>query len=279
LSNCCIPTTAGEFDRIVNEGLPLDRDLRIIQPNGRLRWLSSRTEVHLDKSGKPVHVSGVMLDITPHREMALAKTAADLRFKALVSASKAFVWTADPEGNILETRNWTELRGENPTELLGSRWIDLIHPDDRERTLQVWQAALEARHDYAIEHQIRQPDGSYRWLMSRAVPIITEAGTVREWVGISSDIHEAKAWPGASPNDEQVLTGPQIRAARAIVNWSVRELCESSGVSSSTIRRFEEMQGPPRGPEPALAPIRSALERAGVEFLFPPVGKPGARPA
>src|SRR5262245_50131411 len=29
---------AGEFDRIIGEGLPLDRELRIIQPNGKLRW-------------------------------------------------------------------------------------------------------------------------------------------------------------------------------------------------------------------------------------------------
>ncbi len=269
---------AGEFDRIVSEGLPLDRELRIIQPNGRLRWLSNRSEVQLDKNGKPLRAFGVLLDVTAQREMALAKDAAESRFRALVSATGAFVWTADADGQILDIRNWRELRGENPAELLGSRWIDLVHPDDRARTQQAWNDALESKRDYQIEHRIRQADGEYRWVLSRAAPILLETGSVREWVGISSDIHDLKVWPAASEAVSTVLTGAQLRAARGILNWSVRELSQATGVSSSTIRRLEDSDGPPPGREVALAPLQTALEDAGVEFLFPPSGKPGVRP-
>ncbi len=268
---------AGEFDRIVNEGLPLDRELRIIQPNGRLRWLSSRTEVHLDKTGKPIRASGVLIDVTAHREVALAKAALESRFRALIAASRAIVWSADAKGALLEVRNWLELRGENPNQVLGARWIDLVHPSDRERTLAAWRIAVAGKHDYSVEHQVRQPDGSYRWTLSRASPIMLETGAVREWVGISTDIHETKVWPAVG-DPSAMLTGAQIRAARALVNWSVRELSEASKVSSSTIRRFEELDGAPTGHEPALPAIQEALESAGVEFLFPPTGKPGVRP-
>ena len=269
---------AGEFDRIVSEGLPLDRELRIIQPNGKLRWLSSRTEVQLDKTGTPVRAFGVMLDVTQQREIALAKDASDSRFRALVVATNSFVWTADSDGNLLDIRNWRELRGENPAELLGTRWIDLVHPDDRERTLWAWNAAINSKRDYVIEHRVRQPDDSYRWMLSRAAPIMLESGSVREWVGISSDIHESKVWPARREHEEAILTGAQIRAARGVANWSVRELSEAAHVSSSTIRRLEEMNGPPPGAEPSLEPIQRALEEAGVEFFFPPSGKPGVRP-
>lgn len=270
---------SGEFDRIVSEGLPLDRELRIIQPNGRLRWLSSRTEVHLNKSGKPTRAFGVMLDVTSQRELALAKDAADSRFRALVSATNAFVWTADSDGKILDIRNWRELRGENPAGLLGLRWIDLVHPDDREPTLQAWSTALTTKRDYQIEHRVRQPDGEYRWMLSRAAPIVLETGAVREWVGLSSDIHDRKVWPAAQDAGSFVLTGAQLRAARGILNWSVRELSQAASVSSSTIRRLEEMNGAPPGREDALAPLQSALEAGGVQFLFPPSGRPGVRPA
>ena len=269
---------AGEFDRIVSEGLPLDRELRIIQPSGKLRWLSSRTEVRLDKSGKPTSSFGVMLDVTPQREMALAREAADSRFRALVTATNAFVWTADAEGKILDVRNWRELRGENPAELLGSRWVDLVHPDDREPTLQTWAEALVSKRDYEAEHRLKQPDGSYRWMLSRAAPILLETGAVREWVGISSDIHDRKVWPAAGGAGHAVMTGAQLRAARGVLNWSVRQLSEAAKVSSSTIRRLEEMDGPPPGREDALAPLRAALENGGAEFLFPPSGRPGVRP-
>ena len=270
---------SGEFDRIVNEGLPLDRELRIIQPNGKLRWLSSRTEVHLNKSGKPIRAFGVMLDVTPQREMALAKDAADSRFRALVSATNAFVWTADSDGKILDIRNWRELRGENPAGLLGLRWIDLVHPDDREQTLQAWSEALATKRDYEVEHRVQQPDGDYRWMLSRAAPIMLETGAVREWVGLSSDIQDRKVWPAAQDTADSVLTGAQLRAARGILNWSVRELSQAAKVSSSTIRRLEEMNGAPPGREDALPLLQSALEAGGVEFLFPPSGHPGARPA
>jgi PAS domain S-box-containing protein len=269
---------AGEFDRIVNEGLPLDRELRIIQPNGKLRWLSSRTEVHLDKSGKPIRAFGVMLDVTSQRELALAKEAADSRFRALVTATNAFVWTADADGKILDIRNWRELRGENPSELLGLRWIDLVHPEDREQTLQAWSNALATKRDYEVQHRVQQPDGDYRWMLSRAVPIMLETGAVREWVGLSSDIHDRKVWPAAQDTTDVALTGAQLRAARGILNWSVRELSQAAGVSSSTIRRLEENDGPPSGREDALTPLKAALEAGGAEFLSPPSGKPGVRP-
>jgi transcriptional regulator with XRE-family HTH domain len=58
----------------------------------------------------------------------------------------------------------------------------------------------------------------------------------------------------------------------------VRDLAEAAKVSSSTIRRLEEMSGAAPGEEPSLEPIREVFERAGVEFLFPPTGKPGVRP-
>jgi PAS domain S-box-containing protein len=268
---------SGEFDRIVSEGLPLDRELRIIQPNGKLRWLSNRSEVLLDKSGTPNRAFGVLIDVTSQREMALAKEATDSRFRALVVATGAFVWTADADGKILDIRNWRELRGENPAEILGMRWIDLIHPDDRDRTLEAWSAALATKSDYGVEHRIRQTNGDYRWIQSRAAPIMTESGLVREWVGVSSDIQDRKVWPTANSKGD-VLTGAQLRAARGVLNWSVRELSLAAGVSSSTIRRLEEMDGPPPGPEESLAPLQAALEHGGVEFLFPPLGKPGVRP-
>ena len=270
--------SAGEFDRIVSEGLALDRELRIIQPNGKLRWLANRSEVQLDKTGTPLRAFGILIDVTQQREIALARDATDSRFRALITATNAFVWTADTDGNLLDIRNWRELRGESPAPFLGTQWINLIHPDDRERTLRAWNDAVESKRDYSVEHQMVQPDGSYRWMLSRAAPIMLETGAVREWVGISSDVHDRKVWSAPADVEQPVLTGAQIRAARGIVNWSVRELSVAARVSSSTIRRLEETNEAPAPSEESLAPIRTALEGAGVEFLFPPTGKPGLRP-
>jgi transcriptional regulator with XRE-family HTH domain len=63
------------------------------------------------------------------------------------------------------------------------------------------------------------------------------------------------------------ITSVQIRAARAMLNWSAWQLSERSGISQSSIHRAERAQGRPSMHEHSLAAIKAALERYGVEFL------------
>jgi len=63
------------------------------------------------------------------------------------------------------------------------------------------------------------------------------------------------------------ITSAQIRAARALLNWSARELSERSGISQSSIHRAERAAAHPSMHEQSLAAIKAALERYGVEFL------------
>ncbi|WP_424135138.1 helix-turn-helix domain-containing protein [Roseomonas chloroacetimidivorans] len=74
-----------------------------------------------------------------------------------------------------------------------------------------------------------------------------------------------------------LLTGAQIRAARAFVGWSARELSEKAGLSLSTVQRAEGADGVPSVTRANLAAIRAALEAAGVEFIERNGGGPGVR--
>lgn len=74
-------------------------------------------------------------------------------------------------------------------------------------------------------------------------------------------------------DDHQVrLTGEACRAARAILNWSVRDLIRVAGVSPNTVNKVET--GETVGAE-AAGRIQAAFERNGVEVLGP--SAPGAR--
>ncbi len=61
-----------------------------------------------------------------------------------------------------------------------------------------------------------------------------------------------------------MVTSAQIRAARALLNWTVRDLAANAGVHRNTVTRAETDA---TGPGHATAAIRTALERAGVVFL------------
>ncbi|MDI1366141.1 MAG: helix-turn-helix transcriptional regulator [bacterium] len=63
-----------------------------------------------------------------------------------------------------------------------------------------------------------------------------------------------------------MLTSPQIRAARALVNWSGPKLAEASGLSLPTIRRMESAVGPGRSSVDNVEAVQRALEGAGVIF-------------
>lgn len=74
-----------------------------------------------------------------------------------------------------------------------------------------------------------------------------------------------------------MLTGRQLRAARALLNWSAQDLAERSQVGVATVRRSETDDGPVRMTAPNMAAVMRALEAAGVEFIPENGGGAGVR--
>lgn len=76
------------------------------------------------------------------------------------------------------------------------------------------------------------------------------------------------------------MHGEQLRAARALVRWTLKELaekCISEPVSVDTLKKWEATNGPIRGLAPKIDAARKALESAGVEFIPENGGGPGVR--
>jgi len=122
----------------------------------------------------------------------------EARYRALVEAGSQVVWTTPPSGELLgEQPGWAEFTGQTPEEYRGWGWLDAVHPDDREPTAARWEMALAAvaaggpgdrASRYDVEHRVRRRDGVYRVMQARGVPVVDEAGGVREWVGVETDV-------------------------------------------------------------------------------------------
>ncbi|GLQ56570.1 helix-turn-helix domain-containing protein [Devosia nitrariae] len=67
-----------------------------------------------------------------------------------------------------------------------------------------------------------------------------------------------------------MITGDQLRAARALLNWTQKELAARAGVATRTIRLFESGSRNPYAQ--TIAQLQSALEDAGIEFLTTKAG-------
>lgn len=73
-----------------------------------------------------------------------------------------------------------------------------------------------------------------------------------------------------------MLTPHQIRAARALLEWSQSDLAEAAGVSRPTIKRMES-KGPATSSAGNVDSVQRALEEAGVIFIAENGGGPGVR--
>jgi transcriptional regulator with XRE-family HTH domain len=74
-----------------------------------------------------------------------------------------------------------------------------------------------------------------------------------------------------------MITGWQIRAARAALDWSAQTLAERSGVGRRTIMRLEASDDLPSSRTTTPRDIQSAFEAVGVEFIGSPTDRPGIR--
>ena len=68
------------------------------------------------------------------------------------------------------------------------RFTLMIAPTHHKR----WAAALTKRSIYEVEQRLRRHDAEYRYMNIRAVPILSQDGSMREWVGVHDDITERK---------------------------------------------------------------------------------------
>lgn len=64
-----------------------------------------------------------------------------------------------------------------------------------------------------------------------------------------------------------MITGPQMRAARALLGIDQKRLAELAGLSVPTIQRMEASDGTVRGVVDSLTKVVAALERAGVDLI------------
>jgi transcriptional regulator with XRE-family HTH domain len=72
-----------------------------------------------------------------------------------------------------------------------------------------------------------------------------------------------------------IITGRQLKAARALLGWEQTDLAKKAGVAVSTIRRMESFPDEIGARTGTLSLVKKALERAGIDFLND--GQPGVR--
>ena len=74
-----------------------------------------------------------------------------------------------------------------------------------------------------------------------------------------------------------MITSSQIKAARALLGWTVQELADKSSLGFTTIVRMESSEGVPASQVKTLEAVKKILELSGIEFIGSPEDGPGVR--
>jgi PAS domain S-box-containing protein len=120
--------------------------------------------------------------------------ASEARYRSLVAATSAIVWSTDATGRFVTPQpSWEAFTGQVWPDYAEAGRLKAVHPGDRHALAQEWIAALAERRVYEAEGRIwHAASRDYRDCWARAVPMVDGAGTVVEWFGCVLDVTDRR---------------------------------------------------------------------------------------
>jgi len=126
----------------------------------------------------------------------------EAQLQSTLNLLPAYAWYALPSGALTfvneRAADYLGLPKDDPLRLgtgIGAEWdshIPLLHPDDREETRRVWSDCLRTGCAGELSFRVRNPEGRYRWFLSRVEPVRAANETLLYWIGVNLDIDERK---------------------------------------------------------------------------------------
>jgi PAS domain S-box-containing protein len=143
--------------------------------------------------GRPARVI-IAIDLTEQERAAAAFRASEERFRTLSESAPLGIFECDAEGRTTYCNSaLLAIVGRSIEEVLGSGWIDVIHPEDRTAVGEEAQLRLPAGQTSDLEYRVLRPDGTMRWVHLLASPRQRDTqGRVSSFVGTLEDITEKR---------------------------------------------------------------------------------------
>ncbi len=181
-------------------GEPVDVEYRIVPPgSGRARWIHSRGRPVRDPAGRVDRLSGISIDVTERRRAEEALRTARIRRDAAAElAGLAFYEVDLGERTGFFDDRLRDICGVPPEREEGLEplefWMEHLHPDDRQRVLDVRQELHDGRLErLAIEYRFLHPTEGEKWLHHVAgVARRDAAGRAVQTFGVFRDTTERR---------------------------------------------------------------------------------------
>jgi PAS domain S-box-containing protein len=172
-------------------------DHRIILRNGKVKWVNERAQVILNEKKNINLLVGISQDITERKNIEEEKKRAQYFLEKAGEAGKIGYWTSEigfEKGRLTWSKEVFSIFNMDPNHFdgLNSTFFNLIHPEDKERVLEMSRLAVEEKHIYNVDHRVVLKDGTVKWVNERGQIVRNEKEEAVMMVGIVQDINERK---------------------------------------------------------------------------------------
>ncbi|MCU0566567.1 MAG: PAS domain S-box protein [Oculatellaceae cyanobacterium Prado106] len=138
-------------------------------------------------------VNVMVQEITERKRMETALQDSEALFRNMADNAPVMIWVTDAIGHChFLSRSWYEFTGQTPETGLGIGWLNAVHPDDQERSRQIFLEANQNQEAFRLEYRLRHKDGEYRWAIDAATPLWGLGGEYQGYIGSVIDISDRK---------------------------------------------------------------------------------------
>jgi len=114
------------------------------------------------------------------------------RFKVMADSAPVLIWILDANMKITYINKlWIDFTGRNIGSNGDYSMDGLIHPDDVQRSAEIYENAFRNKKIFEMEFRLKNKDGEFRWLLDRGVPRF-EGNEFIGYIGTCIDIHALK---------------------------------------------------------------------------------------
>ena len=159
---------------------------------------------------------GFVFDLTSQREAEAELRDREQRFRLLAEGLPELVWISDAAGSLIYLNSrFLDYCGIATEEMVAFDWQLILHPEEVERVNEAWGQSVRTGEAYLIELRMRGHDGSFRYFLARALPLLNADGEVERWVGSCTDIHDRRLAEEALRRSEKLAATGRLAASIA----------------------------------------------------------------
>ncbi|TNC11025.1 histidine kinase [Methylobacterium terricola] len=247
--------------------------VRLIRPTGELLNVSILSELHVSPEGRPLMASGAVLDVTELSRLRRMQAIEQRHRQALYRSTYSTTYAVSADRLHSFPSEMAQVHGLSLHEINDDPFV-MVVPEERAAFRERAMGVHDPQTRFQGISRERLADGEVWRFRIIGVPLWDGAGRYIGRAGMKYPVHESGAPVQAqgAPQDgrirralEQTVHARHLRAARAMLDWSMATLAAASGLSLSTVRRLEDDAGG-RIDESRHRAV-AALRRGGIRFI------------